>query len=92
MGAIVILLSLLLLAASIGSLVCWIMVLIKLFPDQGVLYGILGIICGLYTFIWGWMNASRLGIQQTMQIWTGCFIGSIVLNVIVTIFVSLAGG
>ncbi|MGF1522314.1 MAG: hypothetical protein ACFBSF_08355 [Leptolyngbyaceae cyanobacterium] len=91
MGIISLLLLLLLVAASIGSFVCWILVLIKLFPDQGVLYGILGIICGLYTFIWGWMNASRLGIQQTMQIWTGCFIGSIVLNVLVTIFAGVAG-
>ncbi|MEL6383370.1 MAG: hypothetical protein AAFQ89_13135 [Cyanobacteria bacterium J06626_18] len=83
---------LLFVAVSIGSFVCWILVLVKLFPDQGVLYGILGIICGLYTFIWGWMNASRLGIQQTMMIWTGCFIASIVLQVIATIFSAAVSG
>ena len=77
-------LSLLLIAASIGSLVCLILVLLKLFPDKGVGWGIFGIICGLYTFIWGWQNAERHGLQKTMLIWSVCFVASIVLNVIVT--------
>jgi len=79
-----IILGLLLLAASITSLVCLILVLIKLFPEKGVLWGIFGIICGLYTFIWGWQNAERLGIQKTMQIWTAAFIASVILNAIVS--------
>ena len=78
-------LSLLLIAASVGSLVCLILVLLKLFPDKGVGWGIFGIICGLYTFIWGWQNAARHGIQQIMMIWTACFVASIVLNVLVSV-------
>lgn len=81
-------LSLLLIAASLGSFVCLILVLLKLFPDKGVGWGIFGIICGLYTFIWGWQNAERHGIQQIMLIWSICFVASIVLNVVVT---ALAG-
>lgn len=77
-------LSLLLIAASVGSLVCLILVLLKLFPDKGVGWGIFGIICGLYTFIWGWQNAERHGLQKIMLIWTACFVASIVLNVLVT--------
>ena len=78
-------LSLLLIAASVGSLVCLILVLLKLFPDKGVGWGIFGIICGLYTFIWGWQNAERHGIQQIMMIWTACVVASIVLNVLVSV-------
>lgn len=55
---------------ALGCLVCAIIVLIKLFQNEGALKGILGLICGLYTFIWGWMNATKLGIKNIMLIWT----------------------
>jgi hypothetical protein len=45
-----------------------------------VLKGILGLICGLYTFIWGWMNKDRLGIGNIMLIWTVLIIISLILN------------
>ncbi len=54
----------------IANLVCFILVLIKLFKKEGVLLGILGIICGLYTFIWGWINHKKQGITNIMIIWT----------------------
>lgn len=65
----------------LGCIVCFIIVLIKLFQDKGVLHGILGFICGLYTFIWGWMNATRLGIKNIMIIWTLLILLSIVVNI-----------
>jgi hypothetical protein len=74
-------LSLLALVASLGSLICFIIVLVKLFQNAGVLQGILGLICGLWTFIWGWMNAGKLGIKNLMLIWTLLILLSIVLNV-----------
>jgi hypothetical protein len=58
--------------ASLGMLVCLVMVLIPLFKEKGVLHLILGIICGLYPFIWGWMNAARLNIKNVMLAWSGC--------------------
>ena len=64
----------------LGCVICFIIVLIKLFQDKGVLHGILGLICGLYTFIWGWMNASRFNIRNIMMIWTVLIILSIVVN------------
>lgn len=64
-------LSLLAVVIGLGSLVCWIMVLIKLFKAEGPLYGILGIICGLYALVWGWMNADKQNIRQLMMIWSG---------------------
>lgn len=65
----------------LGCIICFIMVLIKLFQDKGALHGILGLICSLYTFIWGWMNASRLNIKNIMIIWTLLLLLSIVVNV-----------
>ncbi len=73
-------LSLLAVVIGLGSLVCWIMVLIKLFKAEGPLYGILGIICGLYALVWGWMNADKQNIRQLMMIWTALFILGLVIN------------
>ncbi len=66
--------------ASAVSLVCWIMVLIKLF-DEGVLQGILGIICGLWAFVWGWMNVGPNNQKNVMIAWTIALIVSIAANV-----------
>jgi len=65
-------------------LVCFVLqivVLVKLFQNEGALKGILGLICGLYTFIWGWMNATKLNIKNIMLIWTILLILAIVINV-----------
>ena len=59
---------------AIANLVLLIMVLIKLYQEKGVLHGILGLICGLYTFIWGWMNVTRLNIKNIMMAWTACIV------------------
>jgi len=67
---------------GIGSLVCLIMVLIKLFKEKGVLHLILGIICPLYPFIWGWMHVTRLNIKNIMLAWSGCAVVQIIFNVI----------
>ena len=55
---------------SVGSIVCWVMVLMKMFPAEGTLKGILAIICGLYAFVWGWMNAAKFGLKNVMMAWT----------------------
>ena len=65
---------------GIGGLVCFILVLIKLFKKEGVGLGILGIICALYTFIWGWINHKKQKITNIMLIWTLLIIVSLVLN------------
>ena len=68
--------------AGLVSLGCFIIVLIKLFQEKGALHGILGIICSLYTFIWGWMHADRLGVRTIMIVWSICIVIGIVFNVI----------
>jgi hypothetical protein len=67
---------------GIVNLVLFIMVLIKLFQKEGTLKGILGLICALYTFIWGWMKAKELEITKIMYAWTGCVVVSIILSII----------
>src|SRR4051812_4785541 len=71
---------------GLGSLVCFIIVLIKLFQQKGALHGILGIICALYPFVWGWIESPRLGIKNIMLIWTALLIVGIVLQGIGTVF------
>lgn len=73
-------LAILAMLVGLGCLICFIIVLIKLFQNEGALKGILGIICSLYTFIWGWMNADKLGIKNIMLIWTALIIVSLLLN------------
>jgi len=71
----------------IGYALAWIagiVVLIKLFQKEGFLKGILGFICMLYTYIWGWMHVKdqSLNIKTWMWIWTGAIVLGIILNVI----------
>jgi hypothetical protein len=75
-------LSILAMIASVGYLICLIIVLIKQFQNGGVVHGIIGIVtCGLWTFIWGWMNAGTLNIKNIMMIWTLLFIICVTLNI-----------
>jgi hypothetical protein len=34
------------------------------------MHGVLGLLCGLYAFIWGWMNAFRQNLLFVMIAWT----------------------
>ena len=78
-------LGILALLALIGCVICWILVLIKIFQNDGALKGILGLICSLFAFIWGWMNAGRLNIKNIMLAWT-------VLLILYAILAGLSGG
>jgi hypothetical protein len=66
---------------SLGSLVCWIIVLVKIFQAGNIGMGIVGIICPLVAFIYGWMKADEYKIKNIMLIWTVLVIASIGLNV-----------
>jgi hypothetical protein len=90
MGAIIWLLTT---AVGIATAVVAIMVLIKLFQTEGPLKGIIGLICFLYTYIWGWMNANKLNIKNLMLIWTGLFVVLMILYAVAfaTAFSSMQG-
>jgi len=70
--------------AGLGSLVCWILVLIKMFKTDKTLVAVLGIICPLWAFIWGWMNSAKLGLKQIMLGWSVCIVLSIIGNALLT--------
>jgi hypothetical protein len=67
---------------ALVAFVVQILVVVKMFQNAGVLHGILGIICGLYAYIWGWMNSAKLNIRNLMFIWTALIILIIILNVV----------
>lgn len=65
--------------AYLGPIIIWvsgIVVLIKLFQKEGFLKGIFGLICMLYTFIWGWQNIKNeeLKLKTWMYLWTVCWV------------------
>ena len=64
----------------LGLIVCWILVVIKMFQNAGALHGILGILCSLYAFIWGWMNAGKLNLRNIMLAWTVLIILYLILG------------
>jgi vacuolar-type H+-ATPase subunit I/STV1 len=69
--------------AGLGCLICFIIVLIKQFQNAGVVHGIIGIVtCGIWTFIWGWMNGSKLGLRNIMLVWTVLIVISMACNIL----------
>jgi len=65
---------------GIGTLVCWIIVLVKIFQSGNILMGILGI-CPLVAFIYGWVKNEELGIRQIMTVWTILIIAGFIVNI-----------
>jgi|GEM_PF-844469 len=53
-----------------------IVVLVKLFQKEGFLKGLLGLICMLYTYIWGWQNIKNedLKLKTWMYVWTAAIV------------------
>ena len=93
MGALLMLVGV---ACSIGSLVCFILVLIQMFKNDqtgmGIACIVLVFVCGigaLVAFIVGWMNAGKWNITNIMWAWTVCIVVGILVNVA---SVALVGG
>ena len=66
---------------SLGSLVCWILVLVKIFQAGNIGIGIVGILCPLVAFIYGWMKADEYKIKNIMIIWSILIVASIAVNI-----------
>ena len=86
-GGIIILLAVI---AGIASLVFWIIMLVKFFTNDMVLHGVIGIICSLWAFIYGWMKADELGARNIMMYWTIAIVAGIVLNVIGNVLIGMS--
>ena len=72
---------------GLGSLACFILVLVKMFQNGQTGLGVVCIVLvfcvgigALIAFIVGWMNANRWGITNIMIVWTVCWIVGIVLG------------
>jgi len=65
---------------GLGVFIMFIMVLIKLFQKEGVGLGILGFICGIYAFIWGWINNKQQALTTVMIVWSILWIIQICLS------------
>jgi hypothetical protein len=74
--------SVLSIVAGLANVVLAIMVLVKLFQTEGAGKGILGLICGLYTFIWGWMKHKELEITQIMTWWSILIVVNLIISAI----------
>ncbi len=63
------------------AFVAGLVVLVKLFQKEGFLKGILGLICMLYTYIWGWMHIKdeALKLKTWMYAWTGAIVVGFIL-------------
>ena len=81
------LLTILGLLFGLGSLICFIIVIVKMFQHGDTTLAIVClvlILCGigpLIAFVMGWVRAGAWGIQNLMLAWTGCIIGGIICNV-----------
>ncbi len=66
------------------AFVAGLVVLVKLFQKEGILKGILGLICMIYTYIWGWMHVKdeSLKLKTWMWVWTGAILLGIILSII----------
>ena len=64
---------------QIMSFVFFIIVLVKLFKNEGVLKGILGFFFGIYAFIWGWIKHKDLDLTKVMVLWSIFTVASIVM-------------
>ena len=78
--------------AGLVSFVVGLVILIKLFQTEGVLKGILGFICMLYTYIWGWQHAKAQNLTTMMWIWTGVIVVSMIVSVVTSMSGTGGGG
>jgi len=97
MAALGILFLLVAMACSIGSLVCFILVVIQMFKNEqtglGIACIILAVCTGIGTliaFVYGWIKAAEWDLKKIMLAWTGLFVAQLVAVVLYVVFVGVA--
>ena len=64
--------------ASLGWLICFILILVKMFQNGQTILAIVCLVCcgfgGLIAFIFGWMKSGEWGTKNIMIIWTVCWV------------------
>jgi hypothetical protein len=70
-----------LMLVALANVICLVLVLIKQFQNAGAVHGIIGIVtCGIWTFLWGWINSGKLGFRPLMLVWTTLIIVQVVIT------------
>ena len=89
MSAVGLLFYLLMIAISLVSLACFVMVLVKMFQDGQTVLAVVSIvlaICSgfgvLIVFVVGWINAAKWGIRNLMIVWSLSFVLSIAVGIV----------
>ena len=73
---------------GLGSLVCFVLVIVQMFSNGESTMGIVSLVTllcgigGLIAFVYGWMRSGAWGIQNIMYAWTGCIVGAIIGQVL----------
>lgn len=69
------------------SLVCYVLVVVKMFQNGQPVWGTVSLVLvlacgigGLVAFIYGWAKATEWRLDTIMWVWSGCFVGSIVFS------------
>ena len=74
-------------ATFVGALICWIIILVKLFQAGYTVQGVLGIFCGIVAFIYGWAKADEMDAKPIMLAWTACIVAYVI-----SLFVTASSG
>lgn len=72
----------------IVSLVCWIKTLINIFKEN-VGLGILGLICGIFAYIYGWVKCKEYNNKKVMLVWTIC-VGILIISYLIIMALTFA--
>jgi len=70
----------LLMLAALTNLVCWIIILVKLFKNGDTVTGVIGIFCGLVAYIVGWTKSDELDSTKVMLVWTVAIIAQVAIT------------
>ncbi len=76
--------------AGLVELVCWFYWVVQIFKRESVMRGLLGLLCGVYAFHYGWRNASGYDLRRAerdqppffkrmMLVWTLCLLVTVVV-------------
>jgi hypothetical protein len=60
-----------------------IIVLRKLFAQEGTMKGLLGLFCALYAYAWGWIHQGEENLMDVMFLWTIAILLGVVANLMV---------
>lgn len=71
-------------ASALVVLICFVLTEVRIFRDKqkaGTLHGVLGIVtCGLWAYIWGWVQSKRYHNVVIMLLWTVAYVMYVVFG------------